>query len=1456
MSRAIHKSEGQSALGNTDLSQLQAAAALPNNRSPFHTPSGNSQSNDGLASSSPLSSPSTSSGSVGSASGPASATPSPHSRLSHSGGNTQRGNSGSLPPPSTGTVATTNTTTRPLSPACGSSPNTRNSQGLSISSPRPMFHSGSSSVSLSSSLPSSPLPLGISLSASATTPNKTTVSAGNSRPDETEGTSTSSAPHPSSIVAGLLAAGRLVTTSRPYRKNGPLAQKARNQWGEPAVVDPTAPSSGCVQLFHRHGARLLRRCLRSPAGSHPAGPVTLGLARLSSTASAKGDAQSVQVRRYRGYRSHIVILTAGTANRYSSRRSLKAKPYPSNSVHCQVQRQPFFPTRASPDSRQLPTPKAFCYLSLRRTSPALLFSLQRKVAQRVRVRRRQKGDSASGLPLLRQPGDPVSSMVTTSAPRSPAREGTASSLNSRDFVRRALHTYAAKHAPSSTLPAAPALSTSNSSASLPFRIRRLCISKPSRPKPSHLSLDINSYGFHPGTAANDLPTSGSASNSDLSSLHFSQPPLPVMESRSGQTATTSLPPILDHLAQTRPAEVSPSPPPALELGQRKRNHSTLFSTSDEIIGLLPKVARVHRMTIPSKVSRLRSPGIGPVSGPSSRSTLAQTNGGVFMTSSPPYTNGQLPPGGQSDQGLRKILTLRESDGLPLSPTSSPHAAGAPSESISVATPFHETPVAHRGCPLSYSPPSPKPVPSLATPLTRSANNNQSDKSSPKDIQTPAASNRGMPQSAPRASVANTTGSSSSAASVKAPGPPSLSRHRRNFPSSQSKSHRNHRHQFHQFGAGSQAAPAPAPLGTSSSFLPPINRFSLRELSLNSIINNVQLRHDIVMESNLEFRPNNFGDLGRIKERDAAGFWYSVEMELHQLKGLLTPAATGDKSTPKTPSRTTMFLGTSKIVVMMSEIREIMIEMLATHDMDLRKDLTTHLDVRLIHQQLQHGVFDVVGIVCYITAVLKRHCAPVRDPLIDSILRAVHRKDFTLTLKRCFELLELMRLDLANHQVRTMRPQLVASAPHFEWTYMSGLIKAGTLSVTRTKAWWTQLLDPSSNPIAETNSNRLALFLDGIVQFLVSDDRRWAEHIPETFHLDISRLHLLRNEWHNIYVMSIILLIYRQAITTFLRPTGVHAFLPPTKHADGTQTDDEHLQAHILRVKNDLWTLLSPLDGSVSATANGASHPGLPQQSQQVGGGSRVAWAVNSTTASQRPSNRSVGEVNRLTNLPASTPTRTGATAGHSRGGNGHKSTLPSRTPASALPPVTFDHIVELLLQHITVIRGKPVTESERLTFRHLLQGALVYNSAIFKLMHARIITALGKTLWHASFSKGFPTKPLPTDVPTPSVTASSDAGSAGSSSTSLSTLASGHTTSSSTTFKPLPAPALSQELQSLFRQLCITSLAGEVVNLAQKLHRVASHNWKVYFALYNSFVPALEDDDNLVSDSEDEMGDI
>ncbi|TPX44107.1 hypothetical protein SeMB42_g04437 [Synchytrium endobioticum] len=300
-------------------------------------------------------------------------------------------------------------------------------------------------------------------------------------------------------------------------------------------------------------------------------------------------------------------------------------------------------------------------------------------------------------------------------------------------------------------------------------------------------------------------------------------------------------------------------------------------------------------------------------------------------------------------------------------------------------------------------------------------------------------------------------------------------------------------------------------------LPPITRFTLRELDLDEILSNAQLRHDLYFDPNLQFKPNTDGERGLAKLVRSKAYWLEVEKEF----------ASG--------------LWLRRLPLLILEIRAIVVELLPYSE-GLKEELARVLDVSLIVQQIEYGVLDGgLGLIEYLASLLRANCAPARDPLVDSMVQACKDGDFANTLRICFEVLEYMKLDYANHQLHRLRPYVVENAVSFEWKWFRDQVKAGTVKLDDATKFVRDALEryKTTNVTSSSHGNipaATALFNEGLIH-LISN---------VSFY----------NDWQDITIMGALLILFKQA-------AGPKCTL-----------------ADISNIKQQLWVLLNDAETSM------------------------------------------------------------------------------------------------------------------------------------------------------------------------------------------------------------------------------------------------------------------------------------
>lgn len=444
--------------------------------------------------------------------------------------------------------------------------------------------------------------------------------------------------------------------------------------------------------------------------------------------------------------------------------------------------------------------------------------------------------------------------------------------------------------------------------------------------------------------------------------------------------------------------------------------------------------------------------------------------------------------------------------------------------------------------------------------------------------------------------------------------------------------------------------------------PPITRHTLRELDLFEILKNPQLRHDVVFDPNVQFRPNFDGERGRRKREAGERYWTAIAREIELGctctafdHGKLLPCTCAPKPRSSanagvyksnglsTPEKTTAsHVGSplpSRIPLLVQELRSICLSILpsnfpgspnssahqdkekaseakAVADISSTGDVvpavepdssSSHhlliaqtLDPNVIAQELQRGVLDVSALITFMGSILKLHCAPMRDEAIEKMVKVVCvDHDIGKGLRLCFEILELMKLDIANHQLRSTRPYLVETAVDFEVRWFKEQIEQGKMSVAKTTAWLQQSLSAVDregqkqlNTVSQAFNDgllRLVFDIPGSVQLLPSSsttlaspsssslNNTFASYYPETFQFDAYRMMTFHNDVADLTIVYMLLLLFRQLCCS---PLEDGATVP----ASISTIAQNQLKA----VKGEIWCLLNDANLCLSTAATATS----------------------------------------------------------------------------------------------------------------------------------------------------------------------------------------------------------------------------------------------------------------------------
>lgn len=167
--------------------------------------------------------------------------------------------------------------------------------------------------------------------------------------------------------------------------------------------------------------------------------------------------------------------------------------------------------------------------------------------------------------------------------------------------------------------------------------------------------------------------------------------------------------------------------------------------------------------------------------------------------------------------------------------------------------------------------------------------------------------------------------------------------------------------------------------------PPITKQSLSELDIGSIAVNSKLRHDVNFDRELHFRPNLDGAKGKAKRKAQADYWSALVTELELYNAIdLNPALLAHPTIPRDVLRRAC---NRRIPRMFGAMKDILKALVPETD---HTSVDEHLDVSLIMQEIEAGVCDLRRIARWLAHNLKAHCAPMRDHVIDKMVKYIDR----------------------------------------------------------------------------------------------------------------------------------------------------------------------------------------------------------------------------------------------------------------------------------------------------------------------------------------------------------------------------------------------------------------------------------------------------------------------------------
>ncbi|MCJ1468640.1 hypothetical protein MMC07_007269 [Pseudocyphellaria aurata] len=329
--------------------------------------------------------------------------------------------------------------------------------------------------------------------------------------------------------------------------------------------------------------------------------------------------------------------------------------------------------------------------------------------------------------------------------------------------------------------------------------------------------------------------------------------------------------------------------------------------------------------------------------------------------------------------------------------------------------------------------------------------------------------------------------------------------------------------------------------------PPVTKASLSELDLKRIVNDAKLRHDVNFDREVSFRPNTHGEVFQLRQALEKGYWeaLTVEFALYIIRrrnvssthpeSQASPWHLGPASRDRVPLRL------PKLFRTIQEILKTLVPMSEWPAVD------TRLDVDLLIQQLEKGVCDILALSQWLSSLLLGSCSPMRDCLVANMVSIIrrgveseHAGRIAEGLKYLFYILENMKLDVANHQIRYLRLLMVGDFVHFEQEVFLRRIPHDE-NLRSAHSWFQPLGSKFGTQNDQSRGRRFSDFLRGVVNIIASK----LPSYPSTFEHDFDRLRLLQQHFQSCLTQAACRQIFIETVLDL-----AHSRLPSPETCDG------------------------------------------------------------------------------------------------------------------------------------------------------------------------------------------------------------------------------------------------------------------------------------------------------------------
>lgn len=291
------------------------------------------------------------------------------------------------------------------------------------------------------------------------------------------------------------------------------------------------------------------------------------------------------------------------------------------------------------------------------------------------------------------------------------------------------------------------------------------------------------------------------------------------------------------------------------------------------------------------------------------------------------------------------------------------------------------------------------------------------------------------------------------------------------------------------------------------------------------LTNMALAHEIAVDKNFsltKIQPENEIEK-QIKEIMQKAFWDLLKEQLESEPPVYTQAMT-----------------------LFTEIKAMLYSILLPQHEKLKEKIEGILDIEVIQQQIDAEVLEFDKYAGYILGLMGILCAPVRDDQIAALKQMI---EIVPLFKGIMETLEMMKLDMANFTIQTVRGTIEKESKDYERKKFQEFLDTQDDGLGTTREWLIRHA-PTQDEIDDPKYKKLLgarILNEAYMEILEWDDYH---NLPETLVMDAKRIYALRDKVERASVSTAVILLSFSNLNAFIIPMDSQRVKETVKqHAD-------------------------------------------------------------------------------------------------------------------------------------------------------------------------------------------------------------------------------------------------------------------------------------------------------------------